>query len=151
MPVRKQNISLPADIADAIDRRAAVAGVTFSAWLADAARRQLRREAGLAGVAEWEAEHGLLPEDPVKLVDMGDDGYVRPGADAEVIEKARRAAAGTSHKESARTGSGASTRKTTVDGPTGSRTKDDIPDAVDPTIAPGHGGSGSAGNRRPQG
>lgn len=35
-------------------------GVSVSAWLTDAARLALKVRDGLAGVAEWEAEHGPL-------------------------------------------------------------------------------------------
>ena len=45
--------------------RAAVArsGVSVSAWMADAARFHLLRDAGLAAVAQWENEHGHFTEE----------------------------------------------------------------------------------------
>jgi hypothetical protein len=42
------------------DTAAAEDGVSFSAWLSEAAERRLRVRAGLQGVAEWEAEAGPL-------------------------------------------------------------------------------------------
>ncbi|MFN2464288.1 MAG: hypothetical protein ABR573_10355 [Candidatus Dormibacteria bacterium] len=56
----KRSISLPPELADRIDRAAAAAGTTFSAWLAETAVRQLRLEAGRAALSDWEREHGAL-------------------------------------------------------------------------------------------
>lgn len=59
----KRSISLPADVAEAIDRAAANERTTFSAWLADTAARRLRLDAGRQGIAAWESEHGPLTAD----------------------------------------------------------------------------------------
>jgi predicted transcriptional regulator len=60
----KRSISLPPDLADAIDQAADAADMSVSAWLAEAARHRLRRDAGRAGIEEWEAENGALtPEE----------------------------------------------------------------------------------------
>jgi hypothetical protein len=56
----KRSVSLPADLADAIDKAAAAEGTTFSAWLARTAAHRLRLEAGRQGLAAWEDEHGPL-------------------------------------------------------------------------------------------
>lgn len=56
----KRSVSLPPELAQAIDRAAAEDGTTFSAWLADTAAHRLRLEAGRQGIAEWEREHGPL-------------------------------------------------------------------------------------------
>jgi hypothetical protein len=56
----KRSISLPSELADAIEDAAADEGTNFSAWLADAAAHRLRLDAGRRGIAEWEAEHGPL-------------------------------------------------------------------------------------------
>jgi hypothetical protein len=58
----KRSVSLPPDLAKAIDAAAAASGTSFSAWVADTASHRLRLEAGRRGVAEWEAEHGPLSE-----------------------------------------------------------------------------------------
>ena len=58
----KRSVSLPPDLASAIDAAAAAAGTSFSAWIAESAAHRLRLEAGRRGVAEWEAEHGPLSE-----------------------------------------------------------------------------------------
>lgn len=59
----KRSISLPPEMAEAIDRAAAQGGTTFSAWLADTAAQRLRLEAGRQGITEWEREHGPLTAD----------------------------------------------------------------------------------------
>lgn len=59
----KRSVSLPPELAQAIDRAAAQDGTTFSAWLADTAAHRLRLEAGRQGIAEWEREHGPLTSD----------------------------------------------------------------------------------------
>jgi hypothetical protein len=56
----KRSVSLPADLAAAIDTAAAEEGSTFSAWLADTAAHRLRLEAGHRGLAAWEEQHGAL-------------------------------------------------------------------------------------------
>jgi hypothetical protein len=56
----KRFVSLPHDLAAAIDRAAETEGTSFSAWLADTATHRLRLQARRTGVAEWEAEHGPL-------------------------------------------------------------------------------------------
>lgn len=59
----KRSISLPPDLDAAIEDAAVQSGTTVSGWLAETAQRRLRIEAGLDGVAAWEAEHGRLTED----------------------------------------------------------------------------------------
>jgi hypothetical protein len=59
----KRSVSLPPELAEAIDRAAAQDGTTFSAWLADTAAHRLRLDAGRRGIAGWEAEHGPLSPD----------------------------------------------------------------------------------------
>ena len=61
MAVRqKRSISLPPDLADAIDAAATAEGTTISGWLADAAAHRLRLDAGRRGIAEWERDNGPL-------------------------------------------------------------------------------------------
>lgn len=56
----KRSVSLPPELAEAIDKAAADEGTTFSAWLAETAAHRLRLEAGRRGLAAWEKEHGPL-------------------------------------------------------------------------------------------
>ncbi len=57
---QKRSISLPAELATAIERAAGLAGTTVSGWLADAAAHRLRMDAGRRALAEWEADNGAL-------------------------------------------------------------------------------------------
>lgn len=70
----KRSVSLPPELASAIDQAAAQDGASFSAWLADAAARRLRLEAGQQALAEWEDEHGPL------TAEERNDGLVRAQA-----------------------------------------------------------------------
>ena len=60
---QKRSISLPADLADAIDVAATAEGTTVSAWIAETAAHRLRLDAGRKGIAEWERQHGALTPD----------------------------------------------------------------------------------------
>jgi len=59
----KRSISLPAELAEAIEHAASSAGTTVSGWLAETAAHRLRLEAGRRGIAEWEADNGPLTAD----------------------------------------------------------------------------------------
>ena len=58
----KRSISLPGDLAVAVEAAAAAEGTSVSAWLAVSAAHRLRIEAGRAALTEWEAEHGQLTD-----------------------------------------------------------------------------------------
>jgi hypothetical protein len=58
----RRSVSLPPDLADAIERAAQAGGISFSGWLAETAAHRLRLEAGQGAIAEWEREHGPLTE-----------------------------------------------------------------------------------------
>jgi hypothetical protein len=70
MTVRKLSISVPPEVEETIKAAAAEEGKPVSAWLAEAAtekaRAAARQAAGRAAarelVADYEAEHGPLPE-----------------------------------------------------------------------------------------
>jgi hypothetical protein len=76
-------VSLDAEVAAAAEAAAEEDGVSFSAWLSDAAGQRLRVREGLRGVAEWEAEAGALtPEERAAgeaLLDRLLRGQRRPG------------------------------------------------------------------------
>ena len=63
MGVVKRSVSIDAEVAAAAEETAAEDGVSFSAWLSEAAERQLRVREGLRGVAEWEKAAGALTAD----------------------------------------------------------------------------------------
>jgi hypothetical protein len=59
-PSPKLAITVDPDTHENILAAAARDGVSVSAWMTAAAREALRRRAGLAAVAQWEAQHGRL-------------------------------------------------------------------------------------------
>ncbi len=63
MSVTKRSISLDDDLASQVEQAAQADGVSFSAWLNEAAERRLLVRQGLQGVREWEAEAGQLTPD----------------------------------------------------------------------------------------
>lgn len=64
---KKRSISLPPDLDDQIAEAADQAGMTYSAWLAQTARKEFTLRAGLAAVADYEREHGAFT--PAELAD----------------------------------------------------------------------------------
>ena len=57
-PSPKLAITMDPDVHENVLAVAAHDGVSVSAWMTAAAREALRRRAGLAAVALWEAQHG---------------------------------------------------------------------------------------------
>jgi len=66
---KKRSISMPPDLDAEIAAAAAQAGVSYSAWLADTARKEFTIRAGLAAVSQFEQEHGALT--PEELSEAG--------------------------------------------------------------------------------
>lgn len=60
MAVSKRSVSLEDSVAARVEQAAGEDGVSFSAWLSNAAEQQLRLREGLAGLAEWESAAGSL-------------------------------------------------------------------------------------------
>ena len=60
MGVVKRSVSIASDVASAAEQAAAADGVSFSAWLSEAAERRLRVREGMRGVGDWEDEAGKL-------------------------------------------------------------------------------------------
>lgn len=56
----KRSISLPPDLARAVEEAAKAEGTTFSGWLAQTAARRLKLEAARQAITEWERENGAL-------------------------------------------------------------------------------------------
>jgi hypothetical protein len=61
-PSPKLAITVDPDVHGQVLAAAAAQGMSISAWMTDAARRALRRQDGLVGVREWEAQHGQLTD-----------------------------------------------------------------------------------------
>jgi len=58
--VTKRSVSLDDDVASRVEQAAGEDGVSFSAWLSNAAEHTLLLRDGMQGVQEWEAEAGRL-------------------------------------------------------------------------------------------
>jgi hypothetical protein len=57
---KKRSISMPPELDAEIAAAAQAAGMSYSAWLAQTARKEFTIRAGLAAVGEFEAEHGAF-------------------------------------------------------------------------------------------
>ena len=53
---------MPPDVDAQVEAAAQAAGMTYSAWLAAIARKELLLQEGLEGVAEYERVHGAFTE-----------------------------------------------------------------------------------------
>lgn len=65
-PSPKLAITVDPDVHESILAAAARDGISVSAWMTSAAREALQRRAGLAGVAEWEKQHGQFSADEMR-------------------------------------------------------------------------------------
>lgn len=64
MPVRKKrSISVPPELDAEIAAAAEAAGMSYSAWVADTARKEFTIRAGLEAVGQYQAEHGAFTPD----------------------------------------------------------------------------------------
>jgi hypothetical protein len=61
-PAVKLAVTVDADVHAKVLHAAEAEGTSVSAWITEAARRALLVRDGLAAVAEWEAEHGVLTQ-----------------------------------------------------------------------------------------
>jgi hypothetical protein len=66
---KKRSISMPPDLDAEIAAAAADAGLSYSAWLADAARKEFTVRAGLAAVSQFEQDHGPFTPDEMADAD----------------------------------------------------------------------------------
>lgn len=57
---KKRSISMPPELDAEIAAAAAEAGLSYSAWLADAARKEFTIRAGLAAVSQFEQDNGAF-------------------------------------------------------------------------------------------
>src|SRR5260370_1359401 len=62
---KKRSISMPPELDAEIAAAAAEAGLSYSAWLASAARKEFTVRAGLAAVSQYEHEHGAFSADEI--------------------------------------------------------------------------------------
>jgi hypothetical protein len=63
MSVTKLSVSIDEPVVNAARESAEKRGISLSAWVTEASRKELAIDRGLAGVAEWEAEFGPLGDE----------------------------------------------------------------------------------------
>ena len=62
MASKKLSITLPAELAEDVERLARDRGLPVSAWLAEAAEEARRHQAALTAIADYEAEFGQFTD-----------------------------------------------------------------------------------------
>ncbi len=91
MTVRKFTVSIPEELYEDLRREARAERTTVSAWVADAVEHQLGLRAMDEGIAEYEAEHGVITEDELAEVKADIDAALARSR-AKVAGPRRRAA-----------------------------------------------------------
>jgi hypothetical protein len=77
---KKRSISMPPDLDAEIAAAAADSGLSYSAWLAETARKEFTIRAGLAAVSQFEHEHGALSAEEIADADAwAARALARPG------------------------------------------------------------------------
>jgi hypothetical protein len=66
---KKRSISIPPDLDAEIAAAAQAAGMSYSAWVAQTARKEFIIRAGLEAVSQYEAEHGAFSPDEIAEAD----------------------------------------------------------------------------------
>jgi hypothetical protein len=66
---KKRSISIPPELDAEIAAAAQAAGMSYSAWLAQTARKEFTIRAGLESVSQYEAEHGPFTPDEIAEAD----------------------------------------------------------------------------------
>jgi hypothetical protein len=74
---KKRSISVPPELDAKIEAAAAAAGMTYSGWLTDTARKEFTIRAGLDAVAKFEQEHGAFTADELSDADAWARSAVR--------------------------------------------------------------------------
>jgi len=66
---KKRSISIPPELDAEIASAAQSAGMTYSAWIAQTARKEFTIRAGLEAVSQFESEHGPFSPDEIAKAD----------------------------------------------------------------------------------
>jgi hypothetical protein len=66
---RKRSISIPPELDAEIAAAAQAAGMSYSAWIAQTARKEFIIRAGLEAVSQYEAEYGAFTPDEIAEAD----------------------------------------------------------------------------------
>ncbi len=77
---KKRSISIPPDLDAEIAAAAEAAGMSYSAWIAQTARKEFVVQAGLEAVSQYEAEHGPFTQDEIVEADEWAARVTQPAA-----------------------------------------------------------------------
>jgi hypothetical protein len=77
---KKRSISIPPGLDAEIAAAAQAAGMSYSAWIAQTARKEFIIRAGLEAVGQFEAEHGPFTADEIAEADEWATRATRPSA-----------------------------------------------------------------------
>jgi hypothetical protein len=75
---KKRSISIPPELDAEIAAAAREAGVSYSAWVAQTARKEFTIRAGLEAVSQYEAEDGSFTPDEIAEADEWAARITRP-------------------------------------------------------------------------
>ncbi|HEY2549588.1 MAG TPA: hypothetical protein VGI64_03325 [Streptosporangiaceae bacterium] len=88
---KKRSISMPPDLDAKIAAAAAESGLSYSAWLAETARKEFTIRAGLAAVRDFNREHGEFSADEIAEADAWAAGAVAGPTPARAAARRRSA------------------------------------------------------------
>jgi hypothetical protein len=77
---KKRSISIPPELDAEIAAAAQDAGMSYSAWIAQTARKEFIIRAGLEAVGQYEAEHGPFTPDEIAEADEWAARVIQPPA-----------------------------------------------------------------------
>ena len=66
---KKRSISIPPELDAEIAAAAQAAGMSYSAWIAQTARKEFTIRAGLQAISQYEAEYGQFTPDEIAQAD----------------------------------------------------------------------------------
>jgi hypothetical protein len=88
---KKRSVSMPPDLDAEIAAAAAQAGMSYSAWLAEVARKEFTIRAGLAAVSQFERDHGPFSADELAEADQWAAQAIKRAGQAESSRERRSA------------------------------------------------------------
>jgi hypothetical protein len=75
---KKRSISIPPELDAEIAAAAEASGMSYSAWVAQTARKEFTIRAGLEAVGQYEAEHGAFTPAEIAEADEWAARVIRP-------------------------------------------------------------------------
>ncbi|MGH3157879.1 MAG: hypothetical protein ACRDNF_15065 [Streptosporangiaceae bacterium] len=88
---KKRSISMPPELDAEIAAAATQAGLSYSAWLAEVARKEFTIQAGLAAVSQYEADHGTFSTAEMAAADEWADQAIGRGGETGTVPERRSA------------------------------------------------------------